>query len=61
MAKACQYLGPGGVMVLNSVTDESHRMFDEACTALGLTRHSPLHIALNNYNPINILKCEQPL
>ena len=54
-------LAPGGVIVFNSVTSpkvhiDSHQLWDEACTELGLNQAPPLHIRLNDYNPIAILK-----
>ena len=61
MAIVKQHLAPGGLIVMNSVTADSKRLFEEACTELGLRQHAPLHIALNDYNPIYILKCELPL
>ena len=62
MAKALRYLAPGGCMVMNSVTSpavhtDSHRLWDEACQELGLTQSPPIRIQLNDYNPIEILKC----
>ena len=67
MAKVLTVLAPGGVIVMNSVSSpvvdsQTHRpssrqLWDEACHALGLQQSQPLHIALNGYNPIDILKC----
>jgi len=61
MAKVLQHLAPNGVIVMNSVkapkvTTDSHRLWDEACQELGLTQATPLHIQLNDNNPIEILK-----
>ena len=61
MAIVKQHLAPGGLIVMNSVTADSKQLFEEACTELRLRQHTPLHIALNDYNPIYILKCELPL
>ena len=57
-------LMPGGVIVFNSVTSpkvpvDSRRLWDDACRELGLEQASPLHIQLNDYNPIDILKATQ--
>ena len=57
-------LMPGGVIVFNSVTSpkvpvDSRRLWDDACRELGLKQASPLHIQLNDYNPIDILKATQ--
>ena len=61
MAKVLTVLAPDGIIVFNSVTSpkvhaNSRQMWDEACSALGLTQEKPLHIQLDNNNPINILK-----
>ncbi|MBP3251869.1 MAG: precorrin-6y C5,15-methyltransferase (decarboxylating) subunit CbiE [Prevotella sp.] len=70
MAKVKPWLAPGGVIVMNSVSSavvdrmtarpSSRQQFDEACRSLGLVQQPPLHIALNDFNPIEILKCELP-
>jgi precorrin-6Y C5,15-methyltransferase (decarboxylating) len=67
MAKACRYLRPGGVIVMNAVTVSpnapvapSRLLFDEACRELGLIQHPAMHIEINDYHPIDILKCELP-
>ena len=60
MAKVASCLAPGGVIVMNSVTPASRQLFAEACAELGLRQLPTMHIALNDYNPIDILKCEQP-
>ena len=64
MAKVLDVLNDDGVIVFNSVTSpkvqtDSHRLWDEACTALGLQQEAPLRIQLNDYNPIEILKATQ--
>ncbi|MBQ9649987.1 MAG: precorrin-6y C5,15-methyltransferase (decarboxylating) subunit CbiE [Prevotella sp.] len=64
MAKALRYLAPDGCIVFNSVSSpkvhtDSHQLWDEACTALGLQQEPPLRIQLNEYNPIEILKCSR--
>ena len=60
MQKVCGYLEPGGCIVMNSVTPQSKELFEEACSNLSLRTATPLHIQLNDYNPIDILKCELP-
>lgn len=57
MAKLCEVLPSGGCMVMNCVTEESNRLFEEACQSLPLTPQTPLHLTLNDYNPITIRKC----
>ena len=64
MAKVLTVLAPGGIIVFNSVTSpkvptNSRQLWDEACTELGLTQAPPLHIQLNDYNPIEILKAKK--
>ncbi len=59
MHKAFTVLAPGGCMVMNAVTPQSAQGFKEACAELGMTLLAPLHITLNDYNPIDILTCEQ--
>lgn len=66
MAKVLQYLTPDGIIVFNSVTSpkvpaNSRRLWDEACAELGLRQESPLHIILNDFNPIDILKASRKL
>lgn len=60
MQNVCGYLEPGGCIVMNSVTPQSKMLFEEACNCLSLKTATPLHIQLNDYNPIDILKCELP-
>ena len=64
MAKALRHLTPGGIIVMNSVkapkvTTDSHRLWDEACRELGLRQEQPLHLQINDYHPITILKCKR--
>lgn len=53
-----------GVIVFNSVTSprvatNSRELWDDACQELGLTQDPPLRIQLNDYNPIEILRCRK--
>ena len=64
MAKALTVLPEGGVIVFNSVTSpkvpiDSRRLWNEACQDFGLRQEPPLHIQLNDYNPIEILKVQK--
>ena len=64
MAKVLTVLADEGVIVFNSVTSpkvltDSRQLWDEACTELGLRQESPLRIQLNDYNPIEILRCRR--
>ncbi len=58
MKKVKEYLLPGGVIVMNSVTAESRKTFEEAAEEYGMELSMTQHIQLNEYNPIDILKCE---
>ena len=46
----------GGCVVLNSVSAASRQAFEEGARAVGLTLAPPLHVVLNENNPIDILK-----
>ena len=64
MAKVLTVLAPSGVIVMNSVKaplvkTDSHQLWDEACSELGLQQAPPLRIQLNDNNPIEILKCKR--
>ena len=64
MAKVLTVLAPDGVIVFNSVTSpkvpaDSKKLWDEACAELRLHQEPPLHIQLNDYNPIEILKVKK--
>ncbi len=64
MVKMLQYLAPDGIIVFNSVTSpmvptNSRRLWDEACDCLGLRQEPSLHVVLNDYNPIDILKASR--
>ena len=64
MAKVLTVLADDGVIVFNSVTSpkvpiDSRRLWNEACQEFGLRQEPPLHIRLNDYNPIEILKIQK--
>lgn len=59
MQRAEEALLPGGCMVFNSVSAESKDAFLQAAARLGMKVHPPVRIALDDYNPINILKAEK--
>ncbi len=72
MAKAVEVMAPGGVIVMNSVTTPvveqmtnhrpgSHQLWDEACRELGLRQVPPVHVAIDEYHPIEILKAYKPI
>lgn len=51
-------LQPGGVLVFNSVSEESLRLFLEGVAAVGRRVTSRQHVVIDSYNPIEILKAE---
>ena len=64
IAKVLTVLTNDGCIVMNSVTSpmvhtDSHQLWDEACQELNLKQEPPLRIQLNDYNPIEILKCKK--
>ena len=64
MQKVARRLAPGGIVVMNSVqaprvATDSRRLWGEACRELNLQQEPPVHIQLNEYHPITILKCKR--
>lgn len=53
------YLLPGGCIVFNSVSEVSKSLFVEGIKEAGLRLFSETRIAVDEYNPIEILKAEQ--
>lgn len=51
-----EVLLPGGCVVFNAVSAESRQTFMDNAASLGFTIQPSLHIALNDYNPIEIMK-----
>ena len=51
-----QVLLPEGCVVFNSVSQESQQTFKQEASKQGFTLQPSLHIALNDYNPIEIIK-----
>lgn len=68
--KAVSYLSPGGVVVYNcvlpeSITDErirkdSRQIFEDTAIRLGMELCTPQCVTINDYHPIQILKCKKP-
>lgn len=58
MKKICDVLLPGGVIVFNSVSENSLQLFREAVEECGRKITGSHVIALDDYNPITILKAE---
>lgn len=61
MERIATVLQPGGCIVLNSVSESSREAFLSGSRAAGLTLCPSLHVALNDYNPIDILKACKPI
>ena len=64
IAKVLTVLSEDGVIVFNSVTSpkvpiDSRQLWNEACQEFCLRQEPPLHIQLNDYNPIEILKIKR--
>ena len=64
MAKVLTVLADDGIIVMNSVKapkvlTDSHQLWDEACSELGLKQELPTKIILNENHPIEILKCHR--
>ena len=56
LAKIKENLQPGGCIVFNSVSADSKNAFTKGAEAAGLIPHPSVRIALNDYNPIEIMK-----
>ena len=62
--KVLMVLADDGCIVMNSVKApkvlaDSHLLWDEACLELGLTQERPKRIVIDEYHPIEILKCKR--
>ena len=49
---------PGGVIVFNAVSEQSQALFREAIAAVGRRITGQMRVAVNQFNPIEILKAE---
>lgn len=58
VARISEVLLPGGVIVFNSVTPESFDMFQEAVAAQGRRVMVSRRVAIDSFNPIEILRAE---
>lgn len=56
--KLKEVLLPGGCIVFNSVSDESRQAFEEAISRDGLRLVASTRMAIDEHNPIHILKAE---
>ena len=49
---------PGGVIVFNAVSEESKQLFRESVAAVGRRLTGEMRVAVNQFNPITILRAE---
>ena len=49
---------PGGIIVFNAVSEQSQALFREAVAAVGRRISGQMRVAVNQFNPIEILKAE---
>ena len=56
MEKIYRELTEGGVIVMNTVVQSSYDAFMESAKKLGMKLEEPVRIALDDFNPITILK-----
>ena len=47
---------PGGCVVFNSVSQESQQAFKQQAEEIGFTLQPSMHVTLNDFNPIAIIK-----
>lgn len=59
--KITDRLAADGVIVFNSVSDDSYESFTNAAREAGLHLNAPVDITVNNYNPIAILCAIKPI
>lgn len=58
IARIKQHLSPGGCIVFNSVSEESKQMFEEGTAAVGMAITSCTRVAVDEHNPIYIMRAE---
>ena len=49
---------PGGIIVFNAVSEQSQALFREGIAAIGRRITGEMHVAIDRFNPITILKAE---
>lgn len=59
MARIAGVMARGDVMVMNSVAEQSRRVFEQAAAATGLRMAAPMEVTIDHYNMITIMKCEK--
>lgn len=58
LARVRSVLLPGGAVVFNSVSEASRKMFIESAEAVGMRITSATRVAIDSFNPIEILRAE---
>lgn len=58
LKKIDRQLAPGGVIVFNSVSQQSQDLFRQGIEQVGRTITQEMHVAIDQHNPILILKAE---
>lgn len=56
MQKVARHLAPDGLVVFNSVSEESKMLFEESVLEAGLELADSLDVSIGDYNPICIMK-----
>ncbi|MCQ2255768.1 MAG: precorrin-6y C5,15-methyltransferase (decarboxylating) subunit CbiE [Bacteroidaceae bacterium] len=56
--KLKEVMNPGCCIVFNSVSEDSKRMFEEGISEVGMTITSCIHMAIDDHNPIYIIKAQ---
>lgn len=59
LAKVNEKMSPKGIIVFNSVTQDSHALFEKACLLCGLQITGETRITIDDYNRITILRAER--
>lgn len=54
--RVCQVLTPKGCIVFNSVSEESRQLFESAVNANSLSLQESIRIAIDDHNPIEVMK-----
>lgn len=61
VARIAGVLLPGGAVVFNSVSEESCRIFGEAAVRYGLSIEGRCRVAVDDHNPIEIIKARKTI
>ena len=56
MGRLKEWMLPGGCVVLNAVSEHSRELFEEGACLHGFTLQTSIHVCINDYNPIDIMK-----